>query len=424
MKKGKKIVRATKHHLTPTNKGKLEKLDEFLTEYQRVGQAIIDIIWEHGYGEFNVKTDKLDFPKYLDYNSFNVTTELSARAMSSLTTQVAGVISAATEKRRRVLWAISNTIKKGESPQHLLKKLEKPQFVCVKPDFAKGAELSSKCLDIRVVEGRFGLFIRLKSLGKLYGFIRLPIQLTKRNKHWVDKGYEMAGSFLVKSNRIDVRYQKISKPKDSGAIVGMDQGLKTVLTLSNEQTTPDSDAHGHSLDSVCSKVARKRKGSKAFAKAQAHRKNFINWSVNQLNLDGIKEIRLEKVTNINFGRRASRKMQAWTNTEIRDKLMRYAEEHEVHVVLQDSTYRSQRCSCCGNVRKANRKGKVYSCKRCGNTMDADLNAAKNHEINLPKLPFDLRSHRLNLKDGFLWTQEGIKSIDGSELRVPISSKQG
>ena len=59
-------------------------------------------------------------------------------------------------------------------------------------------------------------------------------------------------------------------------------------------------------------------------------------------------IRLEDVKNINFGKRASRKMQAWTNTIIRDKLTRFAEEREVRVVLQSSIYRSQRCCKCGN----------------------------------------------------------------------------
>ena len=42
-------------------------------------------------------------------------------------------------------------------------------------------------------------------------------------------------------------------------IIGIDQGLKTVATLSDGQTTPDTDCHGHSLQSVIKKLSRKKK---------------------------------------------------------------------------------------------------------------------------------------------------------------------
>ena len=87
-----------------SNKIKLEKFGAFLSEYQRVGQFLIDEIWDNGYGEFNIKKDVLDIPKYIDYKQFKIETPLSARALSSLATQIAGVISASTEKRRRKLW--------------------------------------------------------------------------------------------------------------------------------------------------------------------------------------------------------------------------------------------------------------------------------------------------------------------------------
>ena len=56
-------------------------------------------------------------------------------------------------------------------------------------------------------------------------------------------------------------------------------------------------------------------------------------------------------------------------------------------------------------------------------MDADLNAAKNHEIDLPKLPFGIRNQKINFKNGFFWNPLGITLYDGSELRVPTSYKK-
>jgi putative transposase len=91
----------------------------------------------------------------------------------------------------------------------------------------------------------------------------------------------------------------------------------------------------------------------------------------------------------------------WTNTLIRDKVEQICEDNGVTLIHQSSTYRSQRCSECGTVRKANRKGKIYSCKTCGLVIDADLNAAINHEKNLPEIPYTLRNMKLNKGYGFI-----------------------
>jgi transposase len=86
------------------------------------------------------------------------------------------------------------------------------------------------------------------------------------------------------------------------------------------------DNHEHSLSSILDKLSRKKKGSKAFKRAQIHRKNFVHWSVNQINFEGVKEVRLEKVVNIRFGKKSSRKMSHWSNPEIRDKIKRKCEK--------------------------------------------------------------------------------------------------
>jgi len=193
--------------------------------------------------------------------------------------------------------------------------------------------------------------------------------------------------------------------------------FKTVATLSDGQTTPDTDRHGHSLQSVIKKLSRKKKGSKVFKLAQTHRKNFVNWSINQLDFSGLKEVRLEKIVNIKKGVKTSRSMAHWSNPEIRDKIKHRCEELEVPVVEQSCAYRSQMCHQCSQVRKVNRKGKEYSCSNCGWVGDADFNASKNHECNLTPIPFSLVGKGLNLGSGFFWKPEGLFKIDGSELIV-------
>jgi len=68
------FIRSIKHSLKFSNKHKLEKVDAFLAEYQRVGQLLIDEIWTRGYGGFKIWEDKLSIGKYINYNTYKVET--------------------------------------------------------------------------------------------------------------------------------------------------------------------------------------------------------------------------------------------------------------------------------------------------------------------------------------------------------------
>jgi len=345
-----------------------------------------------------------------------MSTPLSARAVKCASTQAMSMVKAALKRRQRDL-AWLRKLGESPAPKVLARRLAQP---LTKPDASTvKAELNSICARIEwQTESSFDGWCVLSSLGKSFGKLQIPL---KRNRH-INK--LMAGtqlpSILLTDDGVDIRFSREQPPKQTGRPVGGDTGLKTVLTLSNGQTTPEKNAHGHSLVSICGKLSRKRKGSKAFSKTAAHRTNFINWSINQLNLDDISELRLEKVVNIRYGQHASRRMQAWTNPDIQRKVLSLMEERNVSVILQPSAYRSQRCSGCGNVRHANRKGKIYSCKRCGFVCDADLNAALNHEQNLPPIPTAYFRTKKNLGDGFLWTASGCFPLSGVEFAVPPS----
>jgi len=116
-------------------------------------------------------------------------------------------------------------------------------------------------------------------------------------------------------------------------------------------------------------LSRKKKGSCGFRRAQEHRKNYINWSLNQLDFNNVKEIRLEKIVNIRKGKRNSRKLSHWTYTLIKRKLIGLSEDKGFIFVEQDNKFRSQRCSSCGFVHKSNRLAKTFKCKstNCGFT---------------------------------------------------------
>ena len=419
------IIKSSIHDTRFSNKEKQDNLSIFVDECRSVMEQMINYIWnnditwidkEQQSHTLSIRNNHLDTPKYFDYNMFPIDTFLTARALSSLATQVAGMIKSAVEKQRKRLYMLEKKKAEGVSKaklKHLIKNIKNniPQIPNCKN---ANIELSSKCIDWQdTPNGEFIGFLKIKAITKDKMEIHVPIKGHKHSNRLSRKGTRM-NSFLISKSNINVRW-KINKPneKTTGVIIGADQGMKDVLTCSDGCKTPHHDAHGHNLESIMTKLCRKKKGSKAFKKAQRHRTNYINWSINQLNFDNIKELRLEQVINIGYKNKTSRMMSHWTNTTIRDKIEAKCEEEGTRLVHQSSTYRSQRCSQCGIVRRANRKGKIYSCKHCGNEMDADLNASLNHTIDLPDIPYPLREMKINRGNGFYWLPSGFYDFTSS-----------
>ncbi len=418
-----KLTRTSKHSYSDSNSRKRCDVREFISEYRRVSEIILNQIWFEGYSweykgvshSFKPLEGFLETPKYIDYKRFDVDTNLSARALSSLVTQLSGIIDAEVVKQRKRLFILKKKREEGASKtslKPLIKAIKNNNPV--KPSCSRiNPELSSKCTDWITTNGEFDGFVRLKSITKDRTEVRIPVRFHKQSKRLQGKpGAEMLKSFSFGDDGVSIRWRfEKPEPKTTGITVGADQGLKDVLTLSDSQTTPKVCPHGHTLEYIAKKLSRKKKGSNAFKRAQQHRKNFVNYSVNCLNLNSIQQINLEEISNIGFKRTQSRILSHWTNTTIRDKVEKICEENGVRLTHQSSTYRSQRCSNCGSVRKANRKGKIYTCKRCGFVVDADLNAARNHEIHLPDIPDALRASKRNRGLGFLWTPTGFYDVE-------------
>ena len=430
--KVKKYVRTSAHTVKFANTGKLDTYHAFISEYRKVADVYIDFIWNSKQSfvdskgitkTFDIENDKLDATSFFDYNSIPIPfeTKLSARALSSLVTQCCGVVKAVTEKRRKLLWKRDKFIEDGKtiSPKFLELienvKLTKPKSEKLNP------ELSSKNIDFEEVNGEFNLFIRLKCLGD-FEAICLPIKLHKQANKW-KKISKMKGSVLLTNRDIQIRWEFEKPIKLEGITVGADQGITTVLSLSNKLVTKEKDSHGHSHESIMKRLSGKRKGSKSFRKTQDHRKNFINWSINSLDLSGIRYLNLEKISNLRFCKSTSRYMSHFVYSDIESKTQSRCEETGVQLNLQPSAFRSQRCSECGWVHYTNRNKKEFRCKCCGAALDADINAAINHEVELPFVPEWIMKSGLNRTSGFYWKLEGFFNLEGEELGVPLSRNE-
>lgn len=396
------MIRTSKLSTKFYNKGKSKKLAIFIEQYKHVVQHYVDFLW-------NNLDETYEVPKFISTKDFAYKT-LTQRVIKCASTQACGIVKANVEKARRLVWLI-NKLKK-DNKNYTYAEINLSKLKITKPTLSLNfkCELNSICCDIEINDGFW--FLQLKSIGKEFGKLRLPIKPHRQTNYWLKQG-NLLTSCLVSQNFIDVRIEIQSKLKKTGKIVGLDQGILSCITLSDGQTSKNNNHH-HDLSFILKKLSKRVKGSKGFLRTQKQRENYINWSINQLNFVGIKQINIEKVKNLRKGKRCNRFLSHWTYALIMNKLKRRCEEQKVSVKEQCCVYRSQRCYKCGLVRKSQRKCKVYSCE-CGYVNDADLNASLNHSINLPSIDF-MRQTNLN-KEGFLWKPSGVFSLSGDEFTV-------
>lgn len=411
-------IRSSSHTLKYTNLWKRVDIEILLKEYRRVTQLIVDDVWEWGlpYSQFNPQRNKLELPRHIDDRYIRrFPTWLTARVLQNIRDQVRAMLSAATEKRRKQLFMLKKLQREGEDTEYLQRRIDLQPLV--KPNCSRiEATLNANCFDIEKQRKRdyFDLFIRLKCIGSPWRSGAkvdhcIPIKHTKVSKKWLKKGKQLK-SIRLREDRIYLAFEMQKKKKKiRGRTEGCDQGILTVAFLSDGQSTK-KDIHGHDLDSILEKFTRLKPGSRGFQRAKAHRLNYTNWALNQIKFTYVKEVRLEHLVNLRVGKKFKgknrKKLLHWTYTLIKRKLQALSEVEGFVLTEVPNAFRSQRCSQCGWVRKANRKGKTFSCDRCGLTMDADENAAANLKLDLYRIPFWVRQRKIN-RTGFYWLEDGL-----------------
>jgi len=419
------FIRTSQHSLKDLNKCKAYELNLFIRAYREAVNVYVDFLWNTRI-EFNttvldVKEHQYNVPKFIPKLLENFNTLLTSRALKCASTQACGVVASVLDKRQKDESKLEWFYSQGKKPSAaLIERLSKPP-VCPNTQNIN-CELNSIIVSVGAEINSFDLWLNFSALFKSKrGFkLAVPARHHRQSRKWQARG-KLLTSILLNEHQFNLRWD-VEEPKKrtSGTIVGVDQGITDLLTISNNQEFP-IDIHGYTLTSILHKIARKRKGSLAFAAAQQHRKNYINWYVKKLDLADVKEVKLEKITNIGYRRTSSRFLRGFTNTLIRDSLERLCLESGVRFSLIDNEFNSQRCNKCGWTQKSNRKGKLFLCKNCKHEADADVNASCNILIrdSLILLPFGFRAKKLNI-NGFFWTQEHVALKYGEELTVLLN----
>ena len=402
------MIRSSAHSLKFANKGKRQAIEEFLAEYRRLLQVIIDDVWQNGIPglDVDIAKNRLSIPSFLPNDHLKTFDSwFTARMKQCVGKQACAMLKAATKKRKKQLWMLRKLQREGEPHERLQSKIGRQLLRKPNASNAK-AELDPRFIDFQVGSTEFDVFVRVKTIGNGM-MLKIPVKETKPSRKWSKQGTRKQ-SIRLSTDYLWFIYDVPDVEKTPGRIVGLDQGMRTVATLSDGQETMPCP-HGHTLESIMDVLRRRKSGGKGFQRAQEHRKNYINWSLNQLVWSDIGEVRLERIKNLRHGRRNHNKMIHWTYTEIKRKVVSLSEAEGFVLKEVSSAFRSQRCNQCGWVQKANRKGKTFQCRNCSHEQDADRNAASNLELNLPEIPNWVCWSKKN-RGGFFWLSHGLFSV--------------
>ena len=402
------MIRSSKISIKFANQGKIGQISNFIEEYKVVTQRFVDVLWES-------RDSKV--PSLIPYEiTSKIESWLSKRSIQCCAKQASGIVRGTIQKQKRRDFIIKKLNAEGKFKQARKlqakfdkQKISKPVLKNMKP------ELDSRFITIDTnPKNSFELWVVISQLGNKTK-ITIPLNKTKHFNKLNDLGKVKLG-IRLSDNSITFMFDIADvEKKVDGKTIGIDIGAKNVLSCSNGFQTKE-DCHGHTLDKIQKTLSRRKKGSRGFRRAQAHRTNFINWSVNQLDLSEIKQINIEDIKYMRRGKRCSRYLSHYTYSEIFGALEFDCDEQGVLVSRRNPTYTSQRCSKCGWVCKRNRKGKKFKCACCGFTADADMNASWNLSLELSDLGKKAHLSKANRK-GFYWPLVGQKPIVSGALRA-------
>jgi transposase len=404
----KTYTRCAKSSLKFTNQKKKNTLVSIHNEYIKIMQDIINM-------EFN-KNDH-NFTSYISRQTedkIKETTWLSKRMIQAAGKQAMAVLKGTSAKQNKRKYILDNMSPNDPNYQKLLDAIYKNQYSC--PVISKDTPmvLDSRMVSFEDKSGEFS-WITLSSIGEKIK-LHLPVKTTSHMKKMVTNGGNMNKTITISPKEASFSYDFEYEEPDTttGKTLGIDIGIKSLITASDGQTEHPC-IHGHTMESIMNVMVRKKKGSKAFKRKQTQRKQHINWVINKLNLNDVTKVICENIKDMRRGVNHGRIMSSWAYPMIFAKLKRKCEEKNVSISFISPTYTSKRCSNCGWTKDGNRNGLEFSCDSCGNTMNADLNAAINIASGIKPIRFDSRKLQ-DIRTGFFWNVIYQESI------VPDSKK--
>lgn len=191
-------------------------------------------------------------------------------------------------------------------------------------------------------------------------------------------------------------------PNCAPEFMGVDLGIVNLATTSDTQGNCTVYSGGEALAvqhyfnkeiaRVQSKTMKEHKRSHSRATDRMHKRKFrqVNQIIHSVSRSIIEEAKRNDVGTIVVGdvknirkgkhwnKKGSQKLHSWAFAKLTNQITYKAMLSGIRVSVVSERYTSQTCSCCGVVRKSNRKHRgLYVCKSCGTTINADQNGARN-----------------------------------------------
>jgi IS605 OrfB family transposase len=179
--------------------------------------------------------------------------------------------------------------------------------------------------------------------------------------------------------------------KDFEEFLGIDFGVVDIVALSNGKNVSSEWINKYRLKREKIRGSIQRKGTrsarrllKRLSGRERSTATLINHTLSRRIVSEAKKeglgVAVEDLKGIRKAANKLRKKQKglrhkWSFNQLRGMLAYKSKLAGIPFVAVDPAYTSQICSACGEM--GDRKGKSFSCKACGNTMDADTNAARN-----------------------------------------------
>ena len=234
------------------------------------------------------------------------------------------------------------------------------------------------------------------TLSSIKGRVKATFPIPEYYKQYLT--WEIRTSTLSYNKQKDTFYLHVTIHKQSpepkgDKILGIDRGIVNIAVTSNNHFF-----NSKSVKNVRAKYAYLRaklqsKGTKSAIKLLRKLSRKVQRFVSDVNHCISKEIvampfdifAIEDLTSIRVQNRTkgiefTRKLNNWAFYELEQFLKYKAEPYGKSVVMIDPRYTSQKCSNCGHIYKGNRKGHSFKCVKCGFSLHADLNAARNIAI--------------------------------------------
>lgn len=402
------MYRSSKISLKFANKNKLNKLNLFFKEYNKLLKIYVDHLW-------NARDSVKKYLKKSDFPDCNTT--LSGNIQDRCRIHACNIVRSTILSHNKLKIKLKYKYKDLNEKTRALKiEQEISNLKLTKPDIVNiPVQLDARFTKISL-ENTTKLFDGWVTIHGLFKNDKQKLKIPfKKHKH--------LNSLLEKSdakikhviNLIDIPIATIvvdipEKENVSKKELGIDIGINSIFSTSeNKQILKNKQ--GKSLLDILNKFSLKKYGSKSFKRCQKERRDFYNWCCKQLNLEEYSTVYCENIKNLNRGKKTSYIQKRWSYRELFDTLKNHCQLNYVNLIEVSSAYTSMRCSECGWTQDVNRVKEQFLCKKCGFDCNADVNAAKNIVKHL--VQFD-KNCKVGI--GFYYNSEQ------QEYNVPVSKK--